>query len=141
MANDVVKFVQFGACSQSLEYEVMRKAYRIRNLCKPVAVIVGCQFNQYKGTAINCPYITEKQLLADLDSRLLIKLQILGPLAKRRNKNYLGNCAEVHASNKVLKQNNRVQLNQIVFSLAYRPRTLQVIDYCQNCLDTFNISN
>jgi hypothetical protein len=141
MANGAVKLTRFGTCSKSLEYEVMRKAYRIRNFHKPIAVIVGCQFNQYKGIAVNRPYITDKQLIAELDYRLLTKLKILGTLAWKRNKNYLGNCAEVHASNKVLKQNNIVQLDQIVFSLAYRPRTLQVIDYCQNCLDTFNISN
>jgi hypothetical protein len=141
MANGAVKLTRFGTCSKSLEYEVMRKAYRIRNFRKPVAVIVGCQFNQYKGIAVNHPYMTYKQLIVELDYRLLRKLKILGPLARKRNNNYLGNCAEVHASNKVLKQTPIIELDQIVFSLAYRPRTLQVIDYCQNCLDTFNISN
>lgn len=141
MVNSMLRLIRFGTCSKSLEYEVMRKAYRVRNFRKPVAVIVGCQFNQYKGIAVNHPYITDKQLIAELDYRLLRKLKVLGPLARKRNKNYLGNCAEVHASNKVLKQNNIIKLDQIAFSLAYRPRTLQVIDYCQNCLDTFNISN
>lgn len=128
-------------CSKSLEYLVIKKAYIFRRLQKDPAVFVGSEFQQYKGWSCNKSRITKKELEKKLTIRLKNKLEKLGKLAEKRYKNYLGNCGEVHAANKVLKQNHTIEINQLTFSNAYRPRTLQKIDYCQNCLDTFNISN
>lgn len=48
----------------------------------------------------------------------------------------LGRCAEQHAANKLLKKHKK-KLTDIYFSKAYRPKTLQVFDYCDNCLYLF----
>lgn len=50
----------------------------------------------------------------------------------------IGNCAEPHAANKLLKNTAAaVGLEQILFSTALRPRTRQVIPYCANCRAVF----
>ncbi|SHG04765.1 hypothetical protein SAMN05444405_12150 [Bacteroides luti] len=128
-------------CSISLECLVIKKAYIFRRLQKDPEVFVGAEYQQYRGWSCNKSRMTKKELEKLLTTRLKGKLEILGNLAEKRYKNYLGNCGEVHAANKVLKQNDTIAINQLTFSNAYRPRTLQKINYCQNCLDTFNISN
>ncbi|MFR1249281.1 MAG: hypothetical protein ACLSFE_09900 [Christensenellales bacterium] len=128
-------------CSKSLEELVIKKVYRFRRLQKGYAAFVGCEYQQYRGTSCNKSRITQKELEKMLECRLKDKLKTLGVLGQKRGKNYLGNCAEVHAANKVLLQNDIVAIKQLTFSNAYRPRTLQRIDYCQNCLDTFQIKN
>ena len=68
------------------------------------------------------------------------KLQSFGKIGKKRAvcDNTIGACAEPHAARKVIKHfKQRIALKRIVFSTAYRPRTMEVIDYCKNCKDTF----
>ena len=59
-----------------------------------------------------------------------------------RNKNIIGHCAEPHAANQTMntfrkKRGHDLSLNLVYFSLALRPRTMGIIDTCQNCKDTF----
>ena len=126
-------------CSLSLEKLVITKAYRNRNFRKNYAAFVGAQFQQYYGWSTNKSHLQENTLKKMLDSRLCHKLQSLGRLGHKRNGNYLGNCAEVHAGNKVLQQTNRITIDQLRFSNAYRCRTMQIVPYCDNCLDTFTL--
>ena len=49
----------------------------------------------------------------------------------------IGCCAEPRAANKLIHYNNHAGLNQILFSSALRPRTKQVIPYCDNCRAKF----
>lgn len=49
----------------------------------------------------------------------------------------IGCCAEPRAANKLIRNNNHVGLDQILFSSALRPRTRQVIPYCDNCRAIF----
>lgn len=68
------------------------------------------------------------------------KLKSLGVIGKKRPgcDNVLGACAEPHAAHKVLSHfGNRIGLNQIQFSKALRPRTMEEVLYCKNCKDTF----
>lgn len=51
--------------------------------------------------------------------------------------NTIGSCAEPRAANRLIRNNNHVGLNQILFSTALRPRTGQVVPYCDNCRATF----
>ena len=125
--------------SKNLGLLIIKKVYIYRNLQKDYAVFVGAEFNQYRGWSTNKSRLSEKELKKILDARLIGKLETLGKLAHKRNGNYLGNCAEVHASNKVLTQSINARVDQITFTNAYRCRTLQVIPYCPNCLDTFNL--
>ena len=49
----------------------------------------------------------------------------------------IGNCAEQHAANKFMKQVPENNLGKLYFSEALRPRTKEVIAYCENCKNTF----
>lgn len=126
-------------CSLHLEKLIIKKVYRLRNFRKTHAAFVGAEFQQYYGWSANKSHLQEKVLKKILDPRLCQTLQSLGRLGYKRKGNYLGNCAEVHAGNKVLQQTNKIAINQLRFSNAYRCRTLQIIPYCDNCLDTFNL--
>lgn len=68
------------------------------------------------------------------------KMKSLGKIGSVRDacKNPIGACAEPHAAHRVLCHfGPHMSLNQIVFSKAIRPRTMEEIGYCQNCKDTF----
>lgn len=68
------------------------------------------------------------------------KMKSLGKIGSVRQacNNPIGACAEPHAAHRVLSHfGTQMSLNQVVFSTAYRPRTMEVVDYCQNCKDTF----
>lgn len=63
-------------------------------------------------------------------------------IGDKRYKNIIGHCAEPHAANQTMnayyKDNRRdLPLGGIYFSLALRPRTMEIISTCQNCKDTF----
>lgn len=69
------------------------------------------------------------------------KLKSIGRIGTVRVecKNVIGACAEPHAARRVLNHfGNRISLNQVLFSTALRPRTMEKVDYCQNCKDTFH---
>lgn len=52
-----------------------------------------------------------------------------------------GNCAEQHAVNDLLTLHSSVDIKEIVFSKAIRPRTGEIRLYCQNCCDLFGLKN
>lgn len=70
-------------------------------------------------------------------------LKTLGDIGKKRDecKNYIGACAEPHSARTVLRNSQNIEVNDLVFSYAYRPRTKSVIRYCRNCTDVFNVQN
>lgn len=70
-------------------------------------------------------------------------LETLGKIGMKRNgcKNYIGACAEPHAAKSVIEKYPTVAVNELVFSYAYRIRTKNVIRYCRNCTDIFNVQN
>ena len=54
----------------------------------------------------------------------------------------LGHCAEPHAANQTMNAYSKAKhkdlpLEDIFFSLAKRPRTMEIVPTCQNCKDTF----
>lgn len=49
---------------------------------------------------------------------------------------YVGHCSEVNAANKVLRKKT-TDLRYLVFSIAVRPRTMQIIEPCMNCATIF----
>lgn len=69
------------------------------------------------------------------------KLVLLGKIGQKRSSaicgNIIGKCAEVHAANKLLKRNKCKKLENIRFSVAMRPRTLEKFPPCENCKATF----
>lgn len=75
-----------------------------------------------------------------LAGKLENKLLSLGEIGTKRFTSSIGYCAEVAASNRLLLQPafKNFQTKDIIFSPALRPRTMQVVPRCQNCIDTFN---
>ena len=73
------------------------------------------------------------------------KLNSLHPSKKigdSLNGNLIGHCAEPHAANRTMNQfrkrnHKNLQLDEVFFSMAIRPRTMEVIPYCKNCINTF----
>ena len=49
---------------------------------------------------------------------------------------YIGHCSEVNAANKVLLK-KATDLKNLFFSVAIRPRTMQIIEPCMNCATIF----
>lgn len=54
----------------------------------------------------------------------------------------IGHCAEPHAANQTMNSyrkdmHKNMALADVYFSLALRPRTMEIVPTCQNCKDTF----
>lgn len=79
----------------------------------------------------------------NMTPKLETTLRVLGDIGGKRSvcKNYIGACAEPHAARAVMMKNPAVEIDDLVFSYAYRPRTKTVLRYCRNCVDVFNIQN
>lgn len=56
-------------------------------------------------------------------------------------KNTIGNCAEQHAANNLLILNQNVDIDSIDYSKAIRPRTGEIILYCENCQKILKLKN
>lgn len=65
----------------------------------------------------------------------------IGPIGGKSNikgcANFVGHCAEPHAANEVIKQGSKQSIGQLLFSEAIRPRTMQIVSYCDNCKAIF----
>ncbi|MET3030596.1 hypothetical protein [Flavobacterium johnsoniae] len=75
---------------------------------------------------------------------LFNKLKKIGQIGRRSNKNiikgkrnFVGKCAEVKASYAINKKNRITNISDIEFTKAYRPRTMQTIKRCNNCVYIF----
>lgn len=72
------------------------------------------------------------------------QLKKIGQIGRRSNKkiikgkrNFVGKCAEVKASYAINKINRITNISDIEFTNAYRPRTMQTIKRCNNCVYIF----
>lgn len=137
---------------EQMEKGVIRRAKKLQNFNNGCAAVVGAYWGYLSGVATNHSGCTYQQLDQLFDDRLKVALRRLGRLASKvvipnnvhhETANFIGNCAEQHACNKVLRQDQRrqVALTAIRFTKAYRPRTLQIIPYCYVCRHTFNLHN
>ena len=101
------------------------------------SVVVSCKMNGGNNRIYNGE--SSKPILGMYEPQLEIALTRLGGVGQHSRNGCpytIGNCAEPHAANKLLKD-NCVGLDQILFSTALRPRTRQVIPYCANCRAVF----
>ena len=79
------------------------------------------------------------------NSVLTNKLNSINPPRKIGDQNgttIIGHCAEPHAANQTMNAYSKAKhrdlpLEDVFFSLARRPRTMEIIETCQNCIDTF----
>ncbi|MFC0780867.1 hypothetical protein [Flavobacterium sp. HJSW_4] len=73
--------------------------------------------------------------------RMLLKLGEIGKKSSLKEKNgrrnTVGRCAEVKASYSLFNKDKSTNFSQIEFTNAYRPRTLQIIERCNNCKSVF----
>ncbi len=124
-----------------LNNEVIKNAEKMRKAVKnlPAAIVYANFYNTTKKG------LTRKMSIAELtkilDNRLSTELSKLGKIGDKVNNHSVGYCAEVHAANNVLQCANTAHVRQIRFSLTIRPRTLQKLKYCKNCLTVFNVKN
>lgn len=49
----------------------------------------------------------------------------------------IGSCAEQRAANMLLKNHGAHRMNALYFSTALRPKTMEPVDYCNNCRAIF----
>jgi len=87
--------------------------------------------------------------------RILPLHKYVKPIRKRLNKlgkigstsditktsNIIGKCAEVKAINNLLKRESHLEVDNVVFTKAIRPRTLEKIPRCKNCISIFGYEN
>lgn len=102
------------------------------------AVVVSCKMNNGDNRIYNGK--SSKPTSGMYEPLLEIALTQLGGVGQQSRNGCpytIGNCAEPHTANKLLKD-NCVGLEQILFSTALRPRTRQVIPYCANCRAVFS---
>ncbi len=103
-----------------------------------VAVVASDSGLSYSGRGRSCkPQHQEYRDTPALEK----KLKSLGTIGGKKKKgcdNIIGACAEAHSAHKVMRHfGNRFTLKSIVFSQAVRPRTMEVVEYCENCKSTF----
>lgn len=53
----------------------------------------------------------------------------------------VGNCAEQHAGNKYMHKYHEVNTDNLYFTESVRPRTMEVMQPCENCKTMFNTLN
>ena len=115
-----------------LQRKVWHYAARLRNIKQYPAAVVGAEHSHLTEIARS-----SKAPVLPLVARLRERLEILGRIDSRVNGNYLGRCAEVRASNKILVNRPSVKVKDIDFTEAIRPRTMQFVKTCDNCRQTF----
>lgn len=96
-----------------------------------------------RGKKMGC-FGTSHRVLEDdtyerkIKTRLNSILGEIGKVSLKTNcKNIIGKCAEVKAANNVLKLERRLKVQELVFTNAIRPRSLEVIPRCNNCKAVF----
>ncbi len=119
--------------SRKLEDKTTKYSLKLQKTGGPYpAVVVGAEYGRVwkidrsRACYSNIHRILYKQLMTQ------------GNLYQVINGNPLGCCAEVNASDKLLKRlNHHIELNTIQFSNPRRPRTNQIVPICDNCKITF----
>lgn len=101
------------------------------------AVVVSCKKNNGDNRIYNGKSSKPTSGMYEMPLEIaLTRLGGVGHHARNGCPYTIGNCAEPHAANKLLRDTH-AELDQILFSTALRPRTRQVIPYCANCREVF----
>ena len=128
---------------REFEVSIIRRARKLQNFNFEIHVVAGARFANNKSCKTNIPYRTESEIEKCFDKRLKNRLKKIGRLGEtpKRGGNRLGNCAEQNACNEILKKCPKISIKQIKYSLAYRPRTVEVCPYCLNCIEVLGVKN
>lgn len=89
-------------------------------------------------------YGKSQRMPSTLSSDLKRQLVSLGAVIGQKSRSVksdcpytLGNCSEFNAANNVLLRRKANSFDSLVFSIAVRPRTMQIIEPCMNCATVF----
>jgi len=106
-----------------------------------VSMAVGCLGNKASSFGTSYRNVHEKKLHPTL-KKVLEKLGKIGTVvtANQRTSNVIGKCAEVKAANYVLNGEKAIEIKELKFTPARRPRTLQKHHACSNCKATFGLT-
>ncbi|MCX2573654.1 hypothetical protein [Pedobacter sandarakinus] len=118
--------------SEDLENEIQNYALSFNMRRDFVSVVCGAEYSNSRKCNKSGLLILENELYVKLKDKLLS----YGKLGEKVNTTSIGCCAEVNASNDIYIK-HVINLNEIVLSRAYRPKTMQVRDKCQICKDIF----
>lgn len=118
---------------ETLNRRAYKFALRLQMQKKYPATVIGAGKSYYKKVDRSQPI--SPLVLSD---KLRKKLATIGKLFTLQNGYYIGCCSEVNAANYVITKLPHLNLNEIVFSPAIRPRTMQKIPTCKNCKITFS---
>ncbi|WP_304543767.1 hypothetical protein [Sulfurimonas microaerophilic] len=120
---------------------------KLLNICEKMIFNFAKRYQRkkiYPATVIcanyNREFVIDKSgaVPINLANQLKIQLSTLGTIGERNSSgNFIGRCSEVRASNPILNHNPHLRTQQVHFSNAYRPRTMQMIPTCSNCTRTF----
>lgn len=84
---------------------------------------------------------TSLKMLSSYNKKLQEKLIGLGkigtPSSHPESQNIVGKCAEAKTANYILNANEKIKITDITFTAAIRPRTLEKISRCPNCIYVF----
>ena len=69
----------------------------------------------------------------DILRRKMLRLGNIGEHSTRGERNIIGNCAEQHAGNNYMNSYKEKNMENLYFSEAVRPRTMEVYPPCDNC--------
>ncbi|MDV6169670.1 hypothetical protein R1T16_14630 [Flavobacterium sp. DG1-102-2] len=119
--------------NEVLEKRAYSFAVRLQKRGKYPAAIIGAGKSYYKYVSRSGPISPH-----DIAVKLKNKLSSIGELYPKQNGNFVGCCAEVSAANLILLKRRDLNPNQVDFSNALRPITMQKIPRCKNCQITFN---
>ena len=106
----------------------------------PAMMVSCCRSDLESPLEIFTAY-SESPQIAGYTSKLKKDLDKLGNLGtiSQLCKNPIGQCAEQHAAEKLLQKRKNYIVKNILFSTAFRPRTSEIFDYCENCINIFNL--
>jgi len=118
--------------SPELENEIIEYALGYKNRRDFVAMVCGAEYSGTRKCNKSGLLIVDE----DFYEKLKTKLLSYGNIGMKVNQTSVGCCAEVNASNDIYKQYN-LELDQIVLSKAYRPKSMQIREKCQICKEVF----
>ena len=153
--------LQCKKCSPTHQRECMKVEYMDRYLlsivipqkCEEVMRTTKGRVNDYPAMVASCcrseietpleifTAYSESPKVAGYNSKLKKHLTNVGQLGTiiPSCKNPIGQCAEQHAAEKLLQKRKNYIVKNILFSTAFRPRTSEIFDYCENCIKLFNL--
>jgi hypothetical protein len=106
-----------------------------------VACSIGAKGIKHSSFGTSYQVLPNHKYLKPIRIRLN-KLGKIGTISDTtKSSNIIGKCAEVKATNNLLKRESNLEVDNVCFTKAIRPRTLEKIPRCKNCINIFGHEN